>query len=36
MPGRGITPGAISIDSTAMFITVADSHDEEGIVLLRG
>ena len=25
---RGIAPGAISIDSTAIFIAVADSHDE--------
>jgi hypothetical protein len=29
----GIAPGAISIDSTAIFISVADSHDEEGVVL---
>jgi hypothetical protein len=35
-PGRGIAPRAISIDSTAIFITVADSHDEEGVVLPRG
>jgi hypothetical protein len=34
LPGRGIAPGAISIDSTAIFIVVADSHDEEGVVLL--
>jgi hypothetical protein len=34
--GRGIAPGAISIDSTAIFIAVADSHDEEGVVLPRG
>jgi hypothetical protein len=27
--GRGIAPGAISIDSTAIFIAVADSCDEE-------
>jgi hypothetical protein len=33
LPGRGIAPGAISIDSTANFIAVADSHDEEGVVL---
>jgi hypothetical protein len=33
LPGWGIAPGAISIDSTAIFITVADSHDEEGVVL---
>ncbi|KAK1608051.1 hypothetical protein QYE76_031724 [Lolium multiflorum] len=30
-PGRGIAPGVISIDTTAIFI--ADSHDEEGVVL---
>jgi hypothetical protein len=36
LPGRGIAPGAISINSTAIFITVADSHDEEGVVLPRG
>ena len=36
LPGRGIAPGAISIDSTAIFIAVADSHDEEGVVLPRG
>jgi hypothetical protein len=28
--------GAISIDSTAIFIAVADSHDEEEVVLPRG
>ena len=28
--------GAISIDATAIFITVAASHDEEGVVLHRG
>jgi hypothetical protein len=33
LPGRGITPGAIFIDSTDIFIVVADSHDEEGVVL---
>jgi hypothetical protein len=32
LAGRGIAPGAISIDSTAIFIAVADSHDEEGVV----
>ena len=32
-PGRGSAPGAISIDSTAIFIAAADSHDEEGVVL---
>jgi hypothetical protein len=35
LPGRGIAPGAISIDSTTIFIAVADSHDEEGLVLPR-
>jgi hypothetical protein len=33
LPGRGIAPGAISIDSIAIFITVDVSHDEEGVVL---
>ena len=36
LPGRGIAPGAISIDATAIFIAVAASHDEEGVVLHRG
>ena len=36
LSGRGIAPGAISIDSTAIFIAVAVSHDEEGVVLPRG
>jgi hypothetical protein len=36
LSGWGIAPGAISIDSTAIFIAVADSHDEEGVVLPRG
>jgi hypothetical protein len=36
LPGRGIAPGAISIDSTAIFIAVAASCDEEGVVLPRG
>jgi hypothetical protein len=36
MPGWGIAPGAISIDSTAIFIAVTDSHDEEGVVLPWG
>jgi hypothetical protein len=36
LPGWGIAPGAISIDSTAIFIAVADSHDEEWVVLPRG
>ena len=36
LSGRGIAPGAISIDSTTIFIAVADSHDEEGVVLPRG
>jgi hypothetical protein len=34
--GQGIAPGAISINSTAIFIAVADSHDEEGVVLPQG
>ncbi|KAK1618426.1 hypothetical protein QYE76_023943 [Lolium multiflorum] len=34
--GRGIAPGAISIDSIAIFIADADSHDEERVVLPRG
>jgi hypothetical protein len=33
LPGRGIALGAISIDSTAIFIIVAVSHDEERVVL---
>jgi hypothetical protein len=46
LPGRGSAPGAISIDSiastaisidfAAIFINVAISHDEEGVVLPRG
>ncbi|RAV77725.1 hypothetical protein DBT52_09175 [Aerococcus mictus] len=36
LPGRGIAPGAISIDATAIFIAAAVSHDEEGVVLPRG
>ena len=36
LPGRGIVPRAISIDSTAISIAAADSHDEEGVVLPRG
>jgi len=36
LPGRGIAPGVISIDTTAIFIAAADSHDEEGVVLPRG
>ena len=36
LPRPGIAPGAISIDSTAIFITAADSYDEEGVVLPRG
>ena len=36
LPGRGSAPGAISIDSIAITIAVADSHDEEGVVLPRG
>jgi hypothetical protein len=29
LPGQGIAPEAISIESTAIFIAAADSHDEE-------
>jgi hypothetical protein len=36
LPGWGITPGAISIDSTTISIAVVVSHDEEGVVLPRG
>jgi hypothetical protein len=36
LPGQGIAPGATSIDSTAISIDVAVSHDEEGVVLPRG
>jgi hypothetical protein len=36
MPGRGIAPEAVSIDSTAISIDVAVSHDEEGVVLPQG
>jgi hypothetical protein len=36
LPGRGIAPGATSIESTAISIDIADSHDEEGVVLPRG
>jgi hypothetical protein len=36
LPGRGIAPRAISIDSTAISIIVAVSHDEEAVVLPRG
>jgi hypothetical protein len=31
-----LPPRAISIDSTAISITVAISYDEEGVVLLPG
>jgi hypothetical protein len=33
LPGHAIALGAISIDSIAISIIVADSHDEEGVVL---
>jgi hypothetical protein len=33
LPRRGIAPGTISIDSTAISIAVAVSHDEERVVL---
>jgi hypothetical protein len=36
LPGWGIAPRAISIDSTTIFIVVAVSYDEERVVLLRG
>ena len=36
LPGRGSAPGAISISSIAIFIAVAVSHDEDGVVLPRG
>jgi hypothetical protein len=36
LSGWGVAPGAISIDSTAIFIAVADFHDEEGVVLPQG
>jgi hypothetical protein len=36
LPGWGIAPGAISIDSTTISIVVANSHDKEGVVLPRG
>jgi hypothetical protein len=29
LPGRRISLGDISIDSTAIFVAIADSHDEE-------
>jgi hypothetical protein len=35
-PGQGIAPRAISINSTTIFIAIANSHDEEGVVLPRG
>ncbi|KAK1644707.1 hypothetical protein QYE76_062512 [Lolium multiflorum] len=34
--GTGNCPGAISIDTTAIFIAIAVSYDEEGVVLPRG
>jgi hypothetical protein len=36
LPGWGIAPGAICIDSIAIFFAVAVSYDEEGVVLPRG
>jgi hypothetical protein len=36
LPGRGIAPGAVSIDSTPIFIAVAVSYDEDVVVLPRG
>src|SRR3954469_14189828 len=35
LPGRGSSPGAISIDSTTIFIAIVVSPDEEGVVLPR-
>jgi hypothetical protein len=35
LPGWGIAPGVISIDSTTISIDVVVSHDEEGVVLPR-
>jgi hypothetical protein len=34
--GQEIAPGVISIDSTAISIAVAVSHDEEGVILPQG
>src|SRR4051812_21281097 len=36
LPERGSAPGAISIDSTTIFIAIVVSPDEEGVVLPRG
>jgi hypothetical protein len=36
LPGWGIAPKAISIDSTAISNTVVVSYDEEGVILPRG
>jgi hypothetical protein len=36
LSGRVIAPGAISIYSTTIFIDVANSQDDEGLVLPRG
>jgi hypothetical protein len=36
LPRWRIAPGAISIDATAIFIAVADSHNVEGLVLPQG
>jgi hypothetical protein len=36
LPGWGIAPGAITIDSTTISIDVADSYDEEEVLLPRG
>jgi hypothetical protein len=36
LPGRGIAVEAISIDSTAIFIAVVVSYDEEGVVVPWG
>ena len=34
--GRGIAPGAIFINTGAIFIAISLSHDEDGLVLHRG
>jgi hypothetical protein len=36
LPGRGIAPRAIFIDSTTIFFAGVVSYDEEGVVLSRG
>jgi hypothetical protein len=36
LPGWGIAPGAIFIDSTAISIDVVVSYDKKGVVLPQG